>query len=238
MKTDDLDVVYIVREGDDNEELRYSLRSIAANLPHRRVVIAGHKPDWVRGVLHIPTDQASQRTKYAKAMLNWKAAVNDDYLSENFVLFNDDFYVMQPLEELPIYHRGPINNIIDHYNKLGGPYVANMKRTRKLLKDLGADNLLSYALHIPMVVNKTRYKFLLGGLEAAGYDLDGVQLRSLYGNFWRLGGEYREDVKYGKATDVPNPDSDFLSTLDESFNDGITGKLIRQTFTEKCRYER
>lgn len=230
------DVVYIVRPGDDNEELRYSLRSVAANMPHRNVVIAGHTPKWVRNVTSIDTNQLAERSKYAAAMLNWKAAINSDEVSENFILFNDDFFIMQPIEYLKVFNRGPLDNVIEYYQDKGGPYVHNMKRTRKLLKDMGATDLRSYALHIPMPLNKTRYKFLLGGVEAAGYELDGIQMRTLYGNFWRIGGEYHDDVKINKVDEKPDPNAVFLSSLDESFS-GLVGDLVRERFNTKCIYE-
>ena len=44
-----MDAVYYVRPGDRNDELRYSLRSLA-NLPHDRVWIVGHTPPWVTGI--------------------------------------------------------------------------------------------------------------------------------------------------------------------------------------------
>lgn len=233
----DKDIVYIVRPGDDNEELRYSLRSVAANMPHRHIYIAGYTPKWVRGVESIDTKQQAERTKYARAMLNWKAAINNDWVSEDFMLFNDDFFIMQPIEYLKTFNRGPLDNVIAYYDQKGGPYVNNMKRTRKLLKELGVTDARSYALHIPMWLNKTRYKFLLGGVEAAGYTLEGIQMRTLYGNFWNVGGEYHDDVKISAKTGKPDPNAVFLSSLDESFSDGEIGKFVRERFNTKCRYE-
>lgn len=232
----DSDVVYIVREGDDNEELRYSLRSVAANLPHRNVVIAGYIPTWVKDVHAIPTNQATEVTKYGKAMINWRAAVNNDYVSQDFMLFNDDFYIMQPIEYLKHFNRGPLRNVMHEYESKGGPYLNGMKRTSKLLYDLGINDQHSYALHIPMWLNKTKYKFLIGGLEAAGYQLDGIQMRTLYGNFWKVGGEYHRDVKINSPDETPDPEAVFLSSLDESFS-GKVGDLIRERFNTKCKYE-
>ncbi|MFF3129757.1 hypothetical protein ACFVRD_48125 [Streptomyces sp. NPDC057908] len=52
------DIVYVVRPWNQNEQLRYSLRTLA-NLPHRRVWIAGYCPTWVGpDVGRIPVAQA------------------------------------------------------------------------------------------------------------------------------------------------------------------------------------
>lgn len=238
MNLADTDIVYIVREGDDNEELRYSLRSVAANLPHRKVIIVGYKPDWVTEVVYLPTNQQAEATNYARAMLNWKAAINSEDVSENFILFNDDFYVMKPLKELPTLHRGSLDEVIKFYENRGGPYVHNMKRTRKILNDMGVTDLKSYALHVPMAMKKRNYKFLLAGLEANEIPVEGIQMRTLYGNLWQVGGEELADVKANRLDDEPDRESTFLSTLDQTFNNGVTGEYVRQQFTEKCRYER
>ena len=47
MNTADLDIVYFVKEWPTNEELHYSLRSVAKNMPHKRVWIFGGHPKGV-----------------------------------------------------------------------------------------------------------------------------------------------------------------------------------------------
>ena len=58
-KSLEMDIVYVVRPGDENEALRYSLRSLA-NIPHRTVWIAGYRPKWCYGIVYVPRDQADQ----------------------------------------------------------------------------------------------------------------------------------------------------------------------------------
>ena len=41
MDTKDLDIVYFVKDTPTNEELRISLRSVAKNMPHKRVWVFG-----------------------------------------------------------------------------------------------------------------------------------------------------------------------------------------------------
>ena len=55
-----MDLVYVVRDG-ANPELRYSLRSVAVNLPHDRVWIVGHVPAWITGCETVPTVQAGRK---------------------------------------------------------------------------------------------------------------------------------------------------------------------------------
>ena len=234
MKPEAMDVVYIVRPGDENEELRYSLRTVAANLPHRRVVIAGYTPDWVRNVYSI--DVAQDGPKYLNAANNWRAAMADETVSENFIVFNDDFYVMQPVREIPTLHRGSLESVIGYYGKYPGPYISNMRRTRDVLEKLGFTDLKSYALHIPMVMNKTKRRIMDHVLAELGYEEHKVQMRTLYGNFWQIGGAEMADVKAFKREHNPQP-STFISSNDSSFYDGKIGVLIREKFNEKGPYE-
>ena len=235
--TSDMDIVYIVRAGEVNEELRYSLRSLR-NLPHRRVVIAGYIPKWVRNVVSIPVNQ-NQVTKYANAEQNWQHAMNDHRVSDNFILFNDDFFVMQPLAGLPNLHRGKLNDVIRYYEQINsGQYLQNMERTRDLLLEFGIEEPLSYALHVPMMMNKKRRKVLQATqlmFNESGLD---IQMRTLYGNFYHLGGEYYDDVKANGLNDMPDKSAVFLSSNDQTFMRGKIGEYIKATFTEKSYYER
>ena len=236
MKIRNMDVVYIVRPGDDNEELRYSLRSIDANLAHARVVIAGYKPDWVKNVYYIATDQTSD--KYTNAANNWAAAMADPEVTEDFIAMNDDFYVMQELQALPVQHRGLLEDVIGYYAKHPGPYIANMRRTRDLLKQLGCDQPYSYALHTPMVMKKHWRKIATQAAAVYGYPEHKIQMRTLYGNLWRIGGEAIADVKTSSADHKPKNNDMFLSSNDASFSRGIIGDYIREQFKVKSKYER
>lgn len=235
--TSEMDIVYIVRAGEVNEELRYSLRSLK-NLPHRRVVIAGYIPKWVKNVTAIPVQQ-DQVTKYANAEKNWQYAMNDLRVTDDFVLFNDDFFVMQPIEGVPTLQRGKLKDVIDYYSTINsGQYLQNMERTRDVLLEFGITDPLSYALHVPMVMNKKRRKVLQATqlmFNEKGLD---IQMRTLYGNFYHLGGDYYEDVKANKLNDEPDKSAIFLSSNDQTFMRGKIGDYIKRSFTEKSEYER
>ena len=240
MKLSNMDIVYIVRPGDDNEELRYSLRSVAKNMPHRSIVIAGHTPAWVQNVYSIEIEQ--NEPKYVNAENNWRAAMADGNITDQFVVMNDDFYIMKPVlkvNELTL-HRGSLESVIGYYAKMPGPYISNMRRTRDLLVRLGYDvtELKSYALHIPMVMDRLKRRILQHVIDEAGYEPYQVQMRTLYGNFWNVGGVEISDVKTSNHDTAVADNDTFLSSNDQSFNDGVMGQLIREKFKNKCKYER
>ncbi|MTE20275.1 hypothetical protein F0L17_14385 [Streptomyces sp. TRM43335] len=227
------DIVVPVRELSVNQPLRYALRSWAANLPHRRVWIVGYRPTWAAGVEHIPTVQDG--TKYQNTTAAVRAACEHPEVSSTFLLCNDDFFVMDPVEEMPVLHRGPLRQVEAYYATRGnGKYLRGLRETRDWLTSLGHTDLLSYELHVPLPVEK---KAMLAVLDA-GAHLDVLHKRTAYGVINGLGGEQVEDVKVmHRGPNFPRH-IPFLSTMPDSFSNGSVGTLIRRSFARPCRYER
>lgn len=228
------DLVVPVREGAANTQLRYALRSWAANLPHRRVWLIGYRPPWAADVGHVPTRQTG--TKYANTTAAVRAAIEHPDITDRFILCNDDFFVMtaQPAE-LPVYHRGPVEDVEAYYATRGnGAYLRGLRETRDLLVGLGHPDPLSYELHVPLPVDKAG---MLAALEA-GRHLDVLHKRTAYGVLAGIGGEYMADVKIlrrgPRAFDAGSP---YLSTMPDSFAHGHVGLHIRRAFPQACRYE-
>lgn len=232
METKNLDIVYFIKSNPKgNEELRYSLRSLK-NFPHRKVWFVGEFqqgfiPD---GVLKVTQDADSKWANTSKSM---RAACLSDEITDNFVLFNDDFFIMKPLEGgfMPYYYRKTLDDQIKWLEtQTSKGYLQHMKETRKMLKDKWKP-IKCYAVHYPMVINK---KEMLEVMEAFP---NGMMWRALYGNYWKKGGLACGDCKISNPFTTPNPDAPFFSTTTRSFRDGEVGKLIRDTFKRKCKYE-
>ncbi|WP_037870681.1 hypothetical protein [Streptomyces sp. SPB074] len=225
------DIVYVVKPGDRNEELRYSLRSLA-HLPHARVWIAGHCPSWVRGVGRIPVPPRA--TKYQSSTANLRAAAEHPEVAEGFLYFNDDFFIMRPLDRMPVLHRGPLARVEAYYATRGrGRYLRGLRETRVLLAQLGHHRPLSYELHVPMPMRKAQ---VLETLDT-GAHLEVLHKRTLYGMMHQLGGREISDPKIltrGPAFPRSVP---FLSTLPDSFAHGQVGAHIRARFPEPGPYE-
>ncbi|MFC7791422.1 hypothetical protein [Streptomyces cinereoruber] len=229
---DALDIVVPVREQPVNEQLRYALRSWAANLAHGRVWIVGYRPSWADSVRHIPTRQAG--TKYANTTVAVRAACEHPEVSDRFLLVNDDFFVMHPVEEMPVLHRGPVRQVEAYYAaRASGLYLRGMRETRDLLVDLGHRDPLSYELHVPLPVDKAA---MLKALDV-GRHLDVLHKRTLYGNLAGLGGTEMRDVKVLHRAPHGYDGGVFLSTMPDSFAAGHVGQHIRRAFPKPCRYE-
>lgn len=233
-----MDVVYVVKQGDHNEELRYSLRSLS-NVPHGQVWIAGYKPRWVVNVGHLATINGAG-SKYQNSTRNLITAASHADVSNRFLFFNDDFFVLKPVACIPVLHRGPVSQVIDHYNgrygRRPGPYLEGMQATSRLLAEWGFTDPLSYELHVPIEIDK---RLLLDVMrEAIGRNIKALHKRTLYGNVAGLGGTQIEDVKALTYNDRPADDATFFSTSDKTFRGGMPGQTIRKLFRTPSPYER
>ena len=92
-----IDVVYILKADIDPYELRYSLRSVEKNFPFRKVWFVcgqpkGFEPDG--RIVHKQTGD----TKWEKARSSLLKVCASEEITEDFYLFNDDFFVMKPFK--------------------------------------------------------------------------------------------------------------------------------------------
>ena len=230
-----MDVVYICKPG-DNEELRYSIRSVVKNLPHDKIWVVGGKPNWYIGN-HIPVSQ--NRSKYVNAKNNLRAICNSPEISESFILMNDDFYIINKIDTLPNTHGGFLLDKIRNYKINNGldpnisVYGRMLIKTESLIYRKIKNKVINYELHVPMIMEKKKLsKIML---------LDGLW-RSVYGNFYNVGGIEMDDVKvYGlnskqKSYDITNLRYDYLSSSDDSFK-RIKELILDNRFRSKSVYE-
>ena len=230
-----MDYVYICRDG-DNEELRYSIRSVVANANPGNIWVVGGKPDWYCGdFISVPQNQ----NKYKNALNNLKAICNHPDISENFVLMNDDFFIIKPIDYVYAFHGGSLSDKIGifelHSEK--SPYTRLLIKTEQILKKWGIEEPLDYAIHVPMVMQKDKLKEIVSTRHEA------ISVRTLYGNKFKVGGIKIEDVKIHKRSnirldsyDFTNKDFPYISTNDNTF-EYLYNKLLKITFNKKTKYE-
>lgn len=193
------DVIYVVRPGENNTALRFSLRSLA-NLPHNRVFIAGFCPSWVRNVTAIPVRKLPSKLNAIEN--NLKAALRHPELGERAVYLNDDFYIMEPIDEVPITHGGPVEGYRGRQE-----FRWRMDRTVKALVDQNGglrQEMLTYdGIHMPLPIETERAREILTAMPS------GVLWRTWYGNIAAIGGVQVPNTKSQKGELVPGQ---FLST--------------------------
>ena len=226
-----MDVVYILRNDIEGDELRYSLRSLK-NLPHDLVWFFGGEPKGLKPDIQVALTQKGVSTWEKVCWTIQQACVNDS-VSEDFYLFNDDFFVMKPVKEVPVYYDGTLLRRIEDLKRktggLGSLYSNELEKARTALMQ-NHKKTYNYAVHIPMVINKSKALDVLNNFKRIS------MFRSVYGNYWNVGGRQMADVK---ITDSRQPDKNatFISTSEHSFEKCAVGEYIRSVFGEKCEYE-
>ena len=218
------DVVYLCGPA-VGDELRYSLRSVAAHLPHDRVWIVGHQPRWVRQVEQIPVPQPAGQ-KWSNQEANLRAYCQQRDGTDRFLLFNDDFFVMRPLGQVPVWHRGPIGDLVGTYRQRRDEFV---QRLRNTAAHVGLDAPSYDSIHTPMLLDKGRLLDVLDSMPAK------TLFRTVYGNRYQIGGTVHGDVKV--KTNQPAHAGALLSTDDSGFLRGPAGKMIRARFPRRSPYE-
>jgi hypothetical protein len=228
-----MNFVYICKDG-ENEELRYSIRSVVKNTNDPKIWVVGGKPDWYVGN-YIPVLQ--NQHKYQNALNNLRAACASEQIPEDFILMNDDFYITNKINEIKIYNNGLLEDQINQYHNLGlrSTYLNRLGKTYAYLQRRDISNPISYELHIPMPMEK---KKLITILEEQYSTL----WRSKYGNTFNIGGETVKDVKVHKSGGLValsyNQDQEqipYLSSADSSFM--FLLDYLTTNFPDKSIYE-
>lgn len=227
------DIVYVLKNDIDSEELVYSLRSLS-NFPHNKVWFYGGNPKGLtpdEGIFF----QQSGGTKWERVRNSLIDVCKNDDITENFWLFNDDFFVMKKFERDPrpfiqcsiYYHYTAIEK---RHNYASSSYTRGLRFSETKLKERGYDTL-DYALHIPMLFNREKlYNTFIEFPQCHNF-------RSVYGNRNHIGGILHRDVKITSFDREPDDTYDFLSTTEKSFKYGAVGDYIRNSFPEKSRFE-
>jgi hypothetical protein len=224
-----MDYVYICRSG-DNDELRYSLRSIEENMPKGRVWVVGHRPIWYIGDF-IPVDDIGG--KFDNIVNCIKTVSENNDISDNFILMNDDFFALNPIDKLKNYHGGLLENKIARYKELrmAPKYIRLLELTLRQLKENGINSPMDYDIHVPIIMNKA---ILKDAINLAFFP------RSAYGNLAKLEAIKITDVKIYSNGEKINwheiINNDFVSTEDNSFI-SLKNNILNKMFDKPSQLE-
>lgn len=225
------DIVYILRNDIETDEIRYSLRSVANNFPFNSIWIYGGKPKGIEPDHYVKYKQLGD-SRYMKVANTLREICKNEDITEQFYLFNDDFFIMRPVEDFPIFYCGTLWERCDKIRQRHGrdsAYSKNLRETAELLKRKGYDQL-DYALHCPILIDRRKALETLD--KFSGYPM----FRSLYGNHHSIGGQLSKDHKIQNTKDRPG-DWLFVSTSDRSYRYGAVGRSIRTMFNKPSRFE-
>lgn len=251
-----MDLVYFYRHVHPQEqprstdELRYSLRSMVQH--YRQLgevhVFGGRAPWFSEHVHHHPVRQTYQ--KHENTWRVWTeiaSAARDGRLPEHFLIMNDDYFLLSPVERVPVYASGRLTDWIAARAQ-SRLIVETIQRTQRMIAELGGPapaDQLGFELHVPLVAHGPTLAQLWAQLDRwtrGGRMTHRIAKRSAYAN---LAGctdveLMAQDCKVIKAGD-PMPAGPWVSTSDESFmmrNVHEAGRIIRAALPDATRFER
>lgn len=232
-----MDYVYICRDG-DNEELRYSIRSVVANGVMGKIWVVGSKPEWYSGNF-IGVEQ--NKEKYENAVNNLKAIVNNKNISKKFILMNDDFFIIKKINKVEQYDGGSFAKKVDIYNILAesSSYTKRLNKTLDFLYSSGYSEPIDYEIHVPMIMEKDKLSNILETVSSKN-----VLWRTLYGNKYNVKAKTIFDVKVylngplaTKNINFVNQDCPYISSDDNSF-ELFLKTYLENSFPYPSKYEK
>lgn len=197
-----------------SKEIYKCVELIRKNLPHRNIFICGDNPE-IDDTIYIERNKTGG-TRYLDAERNIRLALEDERLSDEFYLFNDDFFILKPIKEVPLYHAGDIETVIKEKESTikTHAYAVALKNTKRWLEKKGIDDIVAYTLHLPVKMNKQKRleisDLIMPELEK------GKQLltKTIYFNIYPETSCIKKDVKvYGNEDPK---DEVYLSTINDT----------------------
>lgn len=221
-----LDVIYPYLRN-YSRELEWSIKSLK-NTEHGQVYVIGQAPDYPIDAKVI-TPQVppmwARISPYNDVLNKLLIACRDETITDDFYLFNDDFFLLAPYDGT-IYDRGDLKTHIEQ-RKHNDSYTQMLQRTVDWLEREGYSTK-DYTTHTPIIYNKQKLEELILRIMPIVSQGNDMSIRSLYGNVYNVKSEYM-------AIDTKNPKNyqrrTILSTTETSFN-GEIGVYIRKRLGE------
>src|SRR5690606_6395341 len=235
------DLVYPVKTA--GEELRYSLRSVAANARglFRKVWLVGDRPEWVTGVGFIDAGNPVSRGEDVRAKV--AAAAAHPELADTFVLMHDDYFLVDPIDHWQAYHMGPLTDHVAMLRRRSDTHAGWLRYvtdTAARMVEQGYTEGLTWQGHRPLLWDKVRLADALSRYPL-GRHLDIVGLYEMAGSGGAAlrGGNSKvmSDAKSFHAK-IAARDTPWLSSNDKGFAEGMIGGYIRGMFREPSRFEK
>ena len=218
-----LDLVYYYVKT-PSDELKYSIRSACENLNVNRIFLVGDKPSWfkesdraiyVQSTINIGTNGLG-----SIPILHLANLLKSGKCPDEFLLMNDDFFIMDKVENWVDYYRDE-----DDYAQKARKNHSFHLRTLRSLTFVNNSDGHKYNLHAPMKIEKKNLIILIK-IWAALPKRD-IDFRTFYGNMFT---KSDVSIRDNKITTDDFQLSTFISTNDGAFSNLKVGKLIRERF--------
>lgn len=238
-----MDVLYLLGSGStwDNNELRYSLRSLEKfGKGVSRVFVVGDDPGFLSSeVYYIPCDDPGHRA-YNHAYKVLKTIHTTD-ISENFLLNYDDNFFIKPTDitKIPFYYKYPV--LKTRFNTMTD-YKKSIVNTRRFLESMHAP-VKDFSVHCPIIYNRTSFTKFSKIWNICKDPEKAFLIRSVYCNLLRIEGVYSPDfkikngIKNRKDVETQVRNWNFFSIHDRTIHLGVSD-FLSEMFPKRSRYEK
>lgn len=234
-----MDLVYPLGTGSvwDNNELRYSLRSVVENVKDlENVWIIGERPDWLTNVRYLPVkDMFDRPTKNTFHKL--QSVCREPDLSDDFLWMNDDFFILKPtpVAEFPYFYKGVLPSGIRKSRLLAIESPVNTVNYLQFHKL----TMLDYRVHCPIRFNKQK----ILDLPVAENEFGVVNTRAVYGNYYKVGGvEHKENFMpvHGNVPELQSwcEKHDWASVISLTAKNWGFRKFMSERFPNPSQFEK
>ncbi len=227
-----------VRPGDNNEELRFALRSWQENLhlgSDLELMVVGYKPTWLEPD-HFHTGNIYKSMPLAvfeNVRFGAQMAVEGGW--EDAIYMNDDFFCLDPVGAILPVRRNC--TLAEHIAKFPGNaglwWPKSLRLTASWLAEAGFPHPDSYEVHRPLLCQP---QGMLDALNRWDGGMDDVvpQWRTAYGVLNKVDAYPVHDAKL--STKQPGVGTPWVSTSDESWR--RYALPIKKRFQKPSRWER
>lgn len=226
-----------VRPGDDNEELRYAVRSWETNLilpGGLELMTVGYKPSWLEPDYHVEGNRYKSMplAVFDNVQLGAEAAVNMEIL--DVIYMNDDFYCLDPVGAiLPVRRNVTLDQHIAMFpTNASAWWPRSLRLTASWLSEQGFPHPESFEVHRPLPADSLRMADTLGRWDLGSSDTV-PQWRTVYGTLNKVDAYPVHDAKLGGTqTGIGTP---WISTSDQSWR--RYAPSIKKRFQKPSRWE-
>ena len=204
----------------EDEEIRYSIRSVLKYHPDSTITIVGELPKFYSGDHYYYPDETNN--PYVNV---WKKMEYTCTLFDEWICMNDDFYLLEPFKPKHYYYK----DIRRHTRTVGrGKWGECIKNTAKLLPDTKR-----WTIHSPLpIVSKD---FISIALMYPDRHNEPVSPRTVYCHHEdKFDKVEMKDVKH-RGTINYKIETPFFSIAN---NFGRNKALFNELYPDKCKYEK
>lgn len=210
-------LIPLIRTG-ENDELRYCLRGIAQYHPEQEVMIAGHLPQWVRNVQHVPfRDNQNYEYKTRNIYLKILEAFKH---SDRVLFFNDDHFIQAQVDY--VHHKGQMTMA---GRNASGTYARLLQNTMETFPGCN-----DYDTHCPIWYERDKF----AKLAALDWDRHyAYGIKTAYCVLNGIAGEHYPDLKFtAKVIISQTKGRPYFST-----SDSCDIRPLAQLYPNKSKFE-